>query len=293
MALSKKVKTFKALLSDWNGTVRGRPYRKIAIQQNATLSDLAEAILTSFDFDMDHMYGFYDNIKNWTRASEGYELFADMGQEDLFPGVRKKKITQVFREPKQKFLLLFDYGDEWRFIVEFLGDEEPAPGMEIPYIFQSVGEAPDQYEEDNEDELWDEEEDLDDLDDELQDDPVAESPLDAKREKRIHSEIIVDAYDPEERAISWYTYLQDTMNFPFNALCTHPDAQSPLLIHEKVRVLGLADAEDCTERIRVRIEWEKREFTVPLEQLNPVRTNKPTRQAIEDWVYWQQQKYIF
>jgi hypothetical protein len=42
---------------------------------------------------------------------------------------------------------------------------------------------------------------------------------DPEREERIEMEIIVDAYGPEERAMSWYYYLQDALNFPFTATC--------------------------------------------------------------------------
>jgi Calcium binding len=38
---------------------------------------------------------------------------------------------------------------------------------------------------------------------------------DEEREERIHMEIIVDAYGPEEQAMGWYYYLADTMNFRF------------------------------------------------------------------------------
>ena len=37
------------------------------------------------------------------------------------------------------------------------------------------------------------------------------------RESRIHEEIIVDAYGPEEQAMSWYYYLEDKLQFPFHA----------------------------------------------------------------------------
>jgi hypothetical protein len=37
------------------------------------------------------------------------------------------------------------------------------------------------------------------------------------REKRIDYEIVVDAYDAEERAIGWYYYLADKISFPFLA----------------------------------------------------------------------------
>ena len=37
------------------------------------------------------------------------------------------------------------------------------------------------------------------------------------REDRIVMEIVVDAYDQEERAMGWYSYLEDTCQFPFEA----------------------------------------------------------------------------
>lgn len=42
---------------------------------------------------------------------------------------------------------------------------------------------------------------------------------DADRERRIIEEILVDAYGAEERAISWYYYLEDQLGFPFTATC--------------------------------------------------------------------------
>ena len=42
---------------------------------------------------------------------------------------------------------------------------------------------------------------------------------DEEREERIHMEIIVDAYGPEEQAMGWYYYLADNMQFPFSDRC--------------------------------------------------------------------------
>jgi len=39
------------------------PYRTIAIPESYSLYDLAEKIIESYDFDFDHAFGFYDNIK--------------------------------------------------------------------------------------------------------------------------------------------------------------------------------------------------------------------------------------
>jgi Plasmid pRiA4b ORF-3-like protein len=68
----------------------------------------------------------------------------------------KVRIETLNLKPKQKFLYLFDYGDEWCFEVEFLkeGTEEE---MFSPRIVDSRGKSPEQYP-DNEDDLDDDEE---------------------------------------------------------------------------------------------------------------------------------------
>jgi len=38
---------------------------------------------------------------------------------------------------------------------------------------------------------------------------------DETREERISMEIVVDAYNEQERAMGWYCYLEDTLSFPF------------------------------------------------------------------------------
>lgn len=139
-----QVKVFNVIWSDWDGAVRGRPFRKIAVKSDATLYDLAAAALDSFDFDMDHAFGFYDNLKRWTRSEEGYELFADMGERGEFPGVKRVKVARVFHTANKKMLLLFDYGDEWHFVIQYLKDMEVPADRKLPVILESKGHAPDQ-----------------------------------------------------------------------------------------------------------------------------------------------------
>jgi hypothetical protein len=50
---------------------------------------------------------------------------------------------------------------------------------------------------------------------------------DEKREHRITMEIVVDAYGPEEQAMGWYYYLDDRMQFPFEAVCVVNDELLP------------------------------------------------------------------
>ena len=42
-------------------------------------------------------------------------------------------------------LFLFDYGDEWHFIVELKGIELSKEGEKYPFVLESIGSAPSQY----------------------------------------------------------------------------------------------------------------------------------------------------
>jgi hypothetical protein len=44
---------------------------------------------------------------------------------------------------------------------------------------------------------------------------------DEEREERIEMRVIVDAYTPEEQAYGWHAYLDDLIDFPFEARCTN------------------------------------------------------------------------
>ena len=141
----EKICLMKVILSDWHGRVKRRPYRVLAIPEGFTLYKLAEAFVDSFGFYFDHPFGFYDNIKQWTKSKEGYELFADIGEESEFKGVERTKVGKVFHEMNKKMLFLFDYGDEWHFIVELKGIESQRENSKYPFVVESVGDAPPQY----------------------------------------------------------------------------------------------------------------------------------------------------
>jgi hypothetical protein len=221
----------KVTLTDWEARVRGYPYRILAVAEDDSLYDLAYAINEAFDFDFDHAFGFFDNLKNPYRSQEKYELFADMDDEafddeelaEAFEeefgnlseeeqammeqfadylenapaaevkellrqaalegvpeadreeaeamleaslsflddedettarGVKESLVSSVFTLGK-KLLYLFDYGDEWRFIVECQKVEKAEPRKHYPKLLEAKGEAPEQYpDEDFDEEDW-------------------------------------------------------------------------------------------------------------------------------------------
>jgi hypothetical protein len=117
---------------------------------------------------------------------------------------------------------------------------------------------------------------------------------DPKREERIRMEIVVDAYGPEERAMGWYYYLKDNLQFPFNTTCIAERATSPLSKGDKVEVIEMAPEDQCEHEMFVGIRWERRPLAVPLSQLKPIaKTDEDTKQAVGDWHYWVAQGYEF
>ncbi len=116
---------------------------------------------------------------------------------------------------------------------------------------------------------------------------------DNKREERILMEVIVDAYTGEEQAMGWFYYLDDKIHFPFAAQCIKVAAKSPLLEGERVTVIQLASANECTHEIFVEIRWNNRTLCVPLAQLQPLDANNQTQEAVEDWHYWVARGYEF
>jgi len=135
-------------------SLKPRVYRDIEIEGARSLHDLAEAIVAAFDFDLDHAFGFYSDLKTpYSRSGERYELFADMEDSDSDAGsVKRTKVAQVFGVVGKKMLFLFDYGDEWRFQVALTALGEKAPKVRYPRMLSSTGEAPPQYPDFDEDE---------------------------------------------------------------------------------------------------------------------------------------------
>lgn len=130
--------------------------RKIQIAETKSLYNFAKAITQAFGFYFDHCFGFYDNFQKYHDSEIAYELFVDIGEQELSPkikGVKKTKVRQAFKKPGDKRLFLFDYGDTWRFVVE-LKEIKNAEKWDLkPVILETIGDAPLQYPPCDEDEL--------------------------------------------------------------------------------------------------------------------------------------------
>ena len=107
---------------------------------------------------------------------------------------------------------------------------------------------------------------------------------DEAREERLTMDIVVDAYNEDERAMGWYSYLEDRLHFPFLTRCVRERATSPLRPGDEVEVVGMAPEGECEREMFVETHWDnKRTLAIPLSQLDVIEGDDETRQAVEDW----------
>jgi Plasmid pRiA4b ORF-3-like protein len=123
-------------------------YRDIELDPSKSLYVLAEAIVSSFNFDFDHAFGFYTGLTpaKLHKTFPKYELFADMGDADpRVLGVKKTRISEAFFEIGHTMLFLFDYGDGWLFQVTLRTIGKKSAKTRYPRVVATRGEAPAQY----------------------------------------------------------------------------------------------------------------------------------------------------
>lgn len=116
---------------------------------------------------------------------------------------------------------------------------------------------------------------------------------DEARENRISMEVVVDAYGEEERAMGWYYYLEDKLQFPFQARCVAERKISPLSVGDKVKVVGMAPTDECLHEVFVEIQWHRKKLAVPLAQLEATGVDPDTQEGVDDWHYWVKMGYQY
>ena len=80
--------------------------RDIEVPASRKLFDLAKAIVSAFDFDFDHAFGFYSKLTGAgvMRLHPKYELFADIGEETDAASVKRTRVDEAFPAMGYKML---------------------------------------------------------------------------------------------------------------------------------------------------------------------------------------------
>ncbi len=114
-------------------------WRRIAIPADCTLDDLMGGILSSVNFDSDHLYQFT------YRDSLGSNVTAGTpGSDDDLAG-DEVEIGALSLAPGQSMKLVYDFGDNWKFDVKLERIDPPNKRLKLPKVVEKHGKAPEQY----------------------------------------------------------------------------------------------------------------------------------------------------
>jgi hypothetical protein len=148
--------------------------RDIAIDANATLEDLHNALTNAFGFVGNEMASFYKSNDTWVQGEE-FPLF------DMSEGHEKKirmselEIRTAMGETGDRLLYVYDFFNMWSFFVELIDEDFDFNDIELPALLFSLGvipnhapeiqfESEDLLDEDFDDDLYEEiDGDLDEL----------------------------------------------------------------------------------------------------------------------------------
>jgi hypothetical protein len=147
--MAREAFVFNARLDGWKG-VR----RTVAVRSDQTLAVLHDALRSAFGWDDDHLYAFWLGGKFWARdgieyvhpfALEGNPFAGwDLPMETPSRESAEQALDRLGLVKGQRIAYIFDFGDEWRVrltLRQIVTDD----GGAYPRILDSVGDAPPQY----------------------------------------------------------------------------------------------------------------------------------------------------
>jgi hypothetical protein len=149
-------------------------FRDIALEEDASFEDFHNSITQAFGFGGSEMAVFYESDDEWQQG-DSISLF-DMGEEDV-RRMSDTSLSAVF-PTVTKMLYVYDFLNLWTFFIELIETDEPKPGNTYPMLIFSHGEVPEEAPEKTF--SSDKEQDefsgngLDDLGDDLMDDPYSD-----------------------------------------------------------------------------------------------------------------------
>lgn len=128
-----------------------KAWRRIAIPAQLELDGLGESILDAFNFDNDHLYEFRYKDRLGRRGQVSHPYCKES------PSTAEVCVGELPLQPGDSMIFLFDFGDNWNFEVVLQEIQSPHAKTKKPKILEMHGEAPKQYENEEEDWLEDEE----------------------------------------------------------------------------------------------------------------------------------------
>jgi hypothetical protein len=140
-------------------TEKGDVYRDIEIQDTASLEDLHNVIVQSFDFDGNEMASFYLTDEELNQGME-IPLFSMDDTNPVNNTMSNTLLKDVMDETNPNLLYVYDYLSMWRFLIGLMETGDEAPGIEYPQVAFAQGIRPEDPPEINFNNIQDDEPDI-------------------------------------------------------------------------------------------------------------------------------------
>ena len=102
-----------------------------------------DAIQEAFGWYDDHLYSFWLSGVHWDGPETEFTTPFELGETEA--GSAAVRLRDLELEPGRPIAYLFDFGDQWRVLLE-LRERVPAdPGARYPKVVKRIGEPPPQY----------------------------------------------------------------------------------------------------------------------------------------------------
>ncbi len=90
----------------------------------------------------------HGSVSRTIEIPEAFSLMIEQGQ-DIEPtgagSVKKTMVSEVWQKPGDRMVMLFDYGDDWRFTVLLKARGVEDKKKKYPAVLEKTGRAPKQY----------------------------------------------------------------------------------------------------------------------------------------------------
>lgn len=132
------VYVFDARLVDYDGVGC-----TIAARASQTLEHLHRAMRRAFNWYDDHLYSFWLSGVHWDGPATEFTAPYELAETEA--GSATVRLSDLDLQPGRPIAYVFDFGDEWRVLLELRERVRPEPGARYPKVLERRGEAPAQY----------------------------------------------------------------------------------------------------------------------------------------------------
>ena len=124
-------------LEIWLNEIEPRIWRKFEVPHNIRLDKLNDVIQDVMGWTNSHLHSFNVGEDEYSMPYPGDDAYNE-GMLDE----RKARLTDLVVRPKDRFVYVYDYGDNWEHTVELVEVKEPKKGVKYPVCLDGQRACP-------------------------------------------------------------------------------------------------------------------------------------------------------